>query len=59
MTTGTVTEGQKKIEGSIYPVPTVDRTLTKSGHCADAKVVGDALEEIRRKLAEVSAKVEG
>ena len=57
--TGTVEIEKQEIEGSIHPVPTVDRTLTKSGHCADAKVVGDALEEIRRKLAEVSAKVEG
>lgn len=38
-------ESLKSLRGKIASIPQVDETLTKKGYSADAKVVGDALEE--------------
>ena len=38
------TEAVKEtLHGKIQVIPTIDKTLTKSGYSADAKVTGDAL----------------
>lgn len=38
-------EEKKSLNGKIVQIPTVDKTLSKSGYSADAKVTGDALKK--------------
>lgn len=39
------TEAKKSINGKVTVIPTIDKTLSKSGYSADAKVTGDALKK--------------
>lgn len=50
---GNIEENKKlnEIRGKILTIPTIDRTLTKDGACADAKVVGEELARIREQIA--------
>lgn len=43
---------QSTIKGRVESFPKVDNTLTKKGHCADAKATGDAL-DARVKKADI------
>ena len=44
---GTLEKNQSlsELKGRVFAIPSVDDTLTKKGHSADAKAVGDALEK--------------
>lgn len=54
-TEGTITENEamEKIKGRILTIPQLDKTLTKSGACAEAKAVGDAIADLQRQINEL------
>lgn len=55
---GNVQEG-RTLAGKVVMLRPVDATLTKSGYAADAKVTGDALEELRTQIEELRTAVSG
>lgn len=46
-----------QIKGKITEIPLPDKTLTKSGFSADAKVVGDALENHMTLIEKLQAEI--
>lgn len=50
-------EQSNVLKGRITGVPKIDKTLTKAGECADAKVVGDALKQNNRVFENLRDKV--
>lgn len=43
-----------ELRGKMLAIPTVDRTLTKDGACADAKVTGDKFAKIEKQVSDMS-----
>jgi hypothetical protein len=41
------------LKGKLTRIPPIDQTLTKAGHCADAKVTGDKINSLTRRLDDV------
>lgn len=40
----------KELKGKILTIPRIDKTLTKEGYAADAKVTGEAIEKMVKKV---------
>ena len=40
----------KELKGKILIIPRIDKTLTKEGYAADAKVTGEAIEKMVKKV---------
>jgi hypothetical protein len=49
---GTVQTTQVELKGEIVYIPEVDKTLTKDGYSADAKVTGDRLNVLAEQIGE-------
>ena len=48
---GNVANGDNEtLKGKVKPFPSIDKTLSKEGCCADAKATGDALEARVKKV---------
>lgn len=52
------TQGLAELVGNIFAVPQIDKTLTKDGYGADAKVVGEKLTEVENKITKVNEDIE-
>lgn len=55
---GNATENQElaELKGKIIEIPKVDSSLTKEGEAADAKVTGDEIADLKRRIGELEAK---
>lgn len=51
---GTVQTTQVELKGEIVYIPEVDKTLTKDGYSADAKVTGDRLDTLAEQMGNLS-----
>ena len=47
---GNIKESEKALRGKIVALPSIDKTLTKSGMCADAKATGDKINAVARRM---------
>ena len=52
------TEERNTLKGTVRAIPLIDKTLTKDGQCADAKAVGDRLQEQEESLGVAISKTE-
>lgn len=47
---GASLEATETLNGKVISIPSIDKTLTKDGYAADAKVTGEAIENMIKKV---------